>query len=135
MDHRVARKAKCPWRRAAELFARPMTGFFRDGAAIPAHMIRACMADHDRRVSRIQQERRQRPVDTDAAVRFPGLKDGDLVPVRRSLGTGPRGRPCAEGRFQSTNSVTLAVCKLEDLKAHAIDLHGLYRLIHQKEAV
>ena len=54
---------------------------------------------------------------------FPGLKDGDNWCLCAGRWEQAREAGCApKVRLLATNSVTLAVCRIEDLKAHAIDL-------------
>ena len=45
-----------------------------------------------------------------------------VVPVRRPLEQAREAGCAPKVRLLATNSVTLAVCRIEDLKTHAIDL-------------
>jgi uncharacterized protein (DUF2237 family) len=54
---------------------------------------------------------------------FPGLKDGDQWCLCAGRWEQARVVGCAPKiRLLATNHITLAICKIEDLKAHAIDL-------------
>ncbi|MEC7210749.1 MAG: DUF2237 domain-containing protein [Pseudomonadota bacterium] len=104
----------------------PLTGFFRDGCCNTGpqdqglHTVCAVMTDDFLAFSKSVGNDLSTPMPQFG---FPGLKDGDqwcLCAGRweqaREAGRAPR------VRLQATNRMTLAVCKLEDLKAHAIDL-------------
>ena len=104
----------------------PLTGFFRDGCCHTGphdqglHTVCAIMTDEFLEFSKNVGNDLSTPMPQFG---FPGLKDGDqwcLCAGRwvqaREAGHAPK------VRLQSTNRVTLAICNLEDLKAHAIDL-------------
>ena len=104
----------------------PVTGFFRDGHCNTcaqdqgSHTVCAVMTAEFLALSKYLGNDLSTPMPQFG---FPGLKDGDnwcLCAARweqaREAGKAPR------VRLLATNRVTLAVCKIEDLKAHAIDL-------------
>ena len=104
----------------------PMTGFFRDGCCHTGpqdrglHTICAVMTDDFLSYSKSVGNDLSTPK---LDFGFPGLRAGDqwcLCAGRweqaRQAGHAPK------VRLQATNMVTLAVCGLDDLKAHAIDL-------------
>ncbi len=104
----------------------PVTGFFRDGCCNTGpqdrslHTVCAVMTDSFLSYSKSVGNDLSTPMPDFG---FAGLKDGDqwcLCAGRweqaRQAGYAPK------VRLQATNMVTLAVCSLDDLKAHAIDL-------------
>ena len=104
----------------------PITGFFRDGCCNTGpqdrglHTVCAVMTDAFLDYSKSVGNDLSTPA---LDFGFPGLKQGDqwcLCAGRweqaRQAGKAPK------VRLQATNMVTLAVCDLEELKAHAIDL-------------
>ncbi|MCH1483164.1 MAG: DUF2237 domain-containing protein [Alphaproteobacteria bacterium] len=104
----------------------PVTGFFRDGCCNTGpqdsglHTVCAVMSDSFLGYSKSVGNDLSTPMPDFG---FAGLKDGDqwcLCAARweqaRQAGHAPK------VRLQATNMVTLAVCSLDDLKAHAIDL-------------
>ena len=104
----------------------PVTGFFRDGCCNTGpqdrglHTVCAVMTDSFLSYSKSVGNDLSTPM---LDFGFAGLKDGDqwcLCAGRweqaRQAGYAPK------VRLQATNMVTLAVCSLDDLKAHAIDL-------------
>lgn len=105
----------------------PMTGFFRDGCCHTSpqdqglHTVCAIMTDAFLQFSKEAGNDLSTPMPQFG---FPGLKAGDqwcLCAGRweqaRAAGHAPK------VRLEATNQVTLAVCTLDDLKAHAIDLN------------
>ena len=104
----------------------PVTGFFRDGCCHTGpqdrglHTVCAVMTDDFLSYSKSVGNDLSTPMPDFG---FPGLKAGDqwcLCAGRweqaRQAGHAPK------ARLQATNMVTLAVCGLDELKAHAIDL-------------
>ena len=104
----------------------PVTGFFRDGCCHTGpqdrglHTVCAVMTDDFLSYSKSVGNDLSTPMPDFG---FPGLKAGDqwcLCAGRwqqaRQAGHAPK------VRLQATNMVTLAVCGLDELKAHAIDL-------------
>mgnify|MGYP005677395637 FL=1 len=104
----------------------PVTGFFRDGCCNTGpqdrglHTVCAVMTDSFLSYSKSVGNDLSTPMPDFG---FAGLKDGDqwcLCAGRweqaRQAGHAPK------VRLQATNMGTLAVCSLDDLKAHAIDL-------------
>ncbi|MEC7246029.1 MAG: DUF2237 domain-containing protein [Pseudomonadota bacterium] len=105
----------------------PMTGFFRDGCChtgpqdVGSHTVCAVMTDAFLAFSLAAGNDLSTPRPE---FDFPGLKAGDrwcLCAARweqaRQAGHAPK------IRLASTNQASLAVCNLDDLKAHAIDLN------------
>lgn len=104
----------------------PVTGFFRDGCCNTGpqdqglHTVCAVMTDAFLQFSKDAGNDLSTPMPQFG---FPGLKAGDqwcLCAGRweqaRAAGFAPK------VRLAATNYVTLAVCQLDDLKAHAVDL-------------
>ena len=105
----------------------PLTGFFRDGCCNTGssdqgiHTICAIMTEAFLEFSKSAGNDLSTPRPEFG---FAGLKDGDqwcLCAARweqaRQAGMAPK------IRILATNQATLAVCDLEDLKAHAVDLN------------
>lgn len=105
----------------------PVTGFFRDGCCNTGpsdqglHTVCAVMTDEFLAYSKDAGNDLSTPMPDYG---FPGLNAGDqwcLCAARweqaRAAGYAPK------VRLAATNQVTLAICKLDDLKAHAIDLN------------
>mgnify|MGYP001452420654 CR=1 FL=1 len=105
----------------------PITGFFRDGCCNTGpsdkglHTVCAVMTDDFLTFSKAAGNDLSTP---QPEFGFPGLKAGDqwcLCAARweqaRLAGKAPK------IRLSATNKATLAICKLDDLKAHAIDLN------------
>lgn len=105
----------------------PLTGFFRDGCCHTGpqdqglHTVCAIMTEDFLRYSKSVGNDLSTPMPQFG---FDGLKPGDqwcLCAGRweqaRAAGHAP------QVRLQATNQATLAVCRLADLKAHAIDMH------------
>ena len=105
----------------------PLTGFFRDGCCNTGssdqgiHTICAIMTEAFLEFSKSAGNDLSTPRPEFG---FAGLKDGDqwcLCAARweqaRQAGVAPK------IRILATNQATLAVCDLEDLKAHAVDLN------------
>ena len=104
----------------------PLTGYYRNGCCdtgsgdMGVHTVCAIMTDEFLQFSKEAGNDLSTPMPDFG---FAGLKDGDqwcLCAGRweqaRQAGHAPK------VRLQATNMVTLAVCSLDDLKAHAIDL-------------
>ncbi len=104
----------------------PVTGFFRDGCCHTGpsdqglHTVCAIMTDDFLAFSKNSGNDLSTPMPQFG---FPGLRDGDqwcLCAARweqaRQAGYAPR------VRLAATNIVTLHICSLDDLKAHAVDL-------------
>lgn len=104
----------------------PVTGFFRDGCCHTGpqdrglHTVCAVITEEFLDFSKSVGNDLSTPMPQFG---FPGLKDGNhwcLCAARweqaREAGKAPK------VRLLATNRVTLAVCRIEDLKAHAIDL-------------
>ena len=105
----------------------PVTGYFRDGCCNTGpsdrglHTVCAIMTDAFLEYSKAAGNDLSTP---HPEFGFPGLKVGDqwcLCAARweqaRADGKAPK------VRLAATNQLTLAVCQLDDLKAHAIDLN------------
>ena len=106
---------------------KPITGFFRDGCCktgpsdVGMHTVCAVMTDEFLTYSKSVGNDLSTP---HPEFGFPGLKAGDqwcLCATRweqaREAGKAPK------VRLAATNWATLAICQLDDLKAHAIDLN------------
>ena len=104
----------------------PVTGFFRDGCCHTGpsdqglHTVCAIMTNNFLAFSKRSGNDLSTPMPQFG---FPGLRDGDqwcLCAARweqaRQMGCAPR------VRLAATNIVTLHICSLDDLKAHAVDL-------------
>jgi uncharacterized protein (DUF2237 family) len=105
----------------------PVTGFFRDGCCNTGpsdqglHTVCAVMTDEFLAYSKDAGNDLSTPMPDYG---FPGLNAGDqwcLCAARweqaRAAGYAPK------VRLAATNQVTLAICKLDDLIGHAIDLN------------
>lgn len=105
----------------------PLTGFFRDGCCNTGpldngmHTVCAIVTDAFLEFSKTAGNDLSTPRPEFG---FVGLKDGDqwcLCAARweqaREVGKAPK------IRLAATNQATLAVCNLDDLKAHAVDLN------------
>ena len=105
----------------------PVTGFFRDGCCHTGpqdqglHTVCAIMSDDFLAFRKAAGNDLSTPRPDFG---FAGLSDGDqwcLCAARweqaRAAGHAPK------VRLAATNIVTLSLCSLDDLKAHAIDLH------------
>ena len=104
----------------------PVTGFFRDGCCNTGpqdrglHTVCAVMTDSFLSYSKSVGNDLSTPMPDFG---FAGLKDGDQWCL--CAGRWEQARQAGHApnvRLQATNMVTLAVCSLDDLKAHAIDL-------------
>lgn len=104
----------------------PLTGFFRDGCCHTGphdqglHTVCAIMTDEFLEFSKSVGNDLSTPMPQFG---FPGLKEGDQWCL--CAGRWEQAREAGHApnvRLQSTNRLTLAVCKLDDLKAYAIDL-------------
>ena len=104
----------------------PVTGFFRDGCCHTGpqdqgvHTVCAIMTDEFLAFSKKAGNDLSTPMPQFG---FPGLRHGDqwcLCAARweqaRQAGRAPK------VRLAATNIVTLHICSLDDLKAHAVDL-------------
>lgn len=105
----------------------PVTGFFRDGCCNTGpsdqglHTVCAVMTDAFLAYSKEAGNDLSTPMPDYG---FPGLKAGDQWCLCAARWEQARAAGCApKVRLAATNQVTLAVCTLEDLKAHAIDLN------------
>jgi uncharacterized protein len=104
----------------------PITGFFRDGCCHTGpqdqglHTVCAIMSDEFLAFSSKAGNDLSTPMPQFG---FDGLKDGDQWCLCAARWEQARAAGCApKVRLAATNMVTLAVCNLEDLKAHAVDL-------------
>ena len=104
----------------------PITGFFRDGCCHTGpqdqglHTVCAIMSDEFLAFSSKAGNDLSTPMPQFG---FDGLKDGDQWCLCAARWEQARAAGCApKVRLAATNMVTLAVCNLENLKAHAVDL-------------
>ena len=104
----------------------PLTGFFRDGCCHTGphdrglHTVCAIMTTEFLAFSKAAGNDLSTPMPQFG---FDGLKDGDQWCLCAARWEQARQAGCApKVRLGATNIVTLSVCALEDLKAHAIDL-------------
>lgn len=104
----------------------PIAGFFRDGCCHTGpqdqglHTVCAIMSDEFLAFSSKAGNDLSTPMPQFG---FDGLKDGDQWCLCAARWEQARAAGCApKVRLAATNMVTLAVCNLEDLKAHAVDL-------------
>jgi len=105
----------------------PVTGFFRDGCCNTGpndrglHTVCAIMTDEFLAYSKAQGNDLSTPMPQFG---FAGLKAGDQWCLCAGRWEQARGDGCApKVRLAATNQVTLTLCNLDDLKAHAVDLH------------
>ena len=110
-------------RRAGPLLARPVDGLLSQRLLRHRRRRPRCprrvRARHGR-VPRVQQGRRQRPLDAATGVRVRGLAARrPVVPLRRPLGRGVRsGRRAGRGARVDTCTCALEWISLDDLRAH-----------------
>ncbi len=104
----------------------PLTGFFRDGCCHTGphdrglHTVCAIMTTEFLAFSKAAGNDLSTPMPQFG---FDGLKDGDQWCLCAARWEQARQAGCARKvRLGATNIVTLSICALEDLKAHAIDL-------------
>ena len=104
----------------------PVTGFFRDGCCHTGpqdqglHTVCAIMTDEFLAFSKKVGNDLSTPMPQFG---FPGLRDGDQWCLCAARWEQARQAGCApKVRLSATNIVTLHICSLDDLKAHAIDL-------------
>ena len=104
----------------------PVTGFFRDGCCHTGpqdqglHTVCVIMTDEFLAFSKQAGNDLSTPVPQFG---FPGLRDGDQWCLCAARWEQARQAGCApKVRLAATNIVTLHICSLDDLKAHAIDL-------------
>lgn len=104
----------------------PVTGFFRDGCCHTGpqdqglHTVCAIMTDEFLAFSKKAGNDLSTPMPQFG---FPGLRDGDQWCLCAARWEQARQGGCAPRvRLSATNIVTLHICSLDDLKAHAIDL-------------
>ena len=104
----------------------PVTGFFRDGCCHTGpqdqgvHTVCAIMTDEFLAFSKKAGNDLSTPMPDYG---FPGLKAGDQWCLCAARWEQARQGGCApKVRLAATNIVTLHICSLDDLKAHAVDL-------------
>ena len=105
----------------------PVTGFFRDGCCNTgpfdqgSHTVCAIMTSAFLEFSKAAGNDLSTPRPEFG---FPGLKAGDQWCLCAARWEQARQAGCAPKiRLAATNQASLAVCNLDDLKAHAIDLN------------
>jgi uncharacterized protein (DUF2237 family) len=104
----------------------PVTGFFRDGCCHTGpqdqgvHTVCAIMTDEFLAFSKKAGNDLSTPMPQFG---FPGLRHGDQWCLCGARWEQARQAGCApKVRLAATNIVTLHICSLDDLKAHAVDL-------------
>ena len=104
----------------------PVTGFFRDGCCRTGpqdqgvHTVCAIMTDEFLAFSKKAGNDLSTPMPQFG---FPGLRHGDQWCLCAARWEQARQGGCApKVRLAATNIVTLHICSLDDLKAHAVDL-------------
>ena len=104
----------------------PVTGFFRDGCCHTGpqdqgvHTVCAIMTDEFLAFSKKAGNDLSTPMPQFG---FPGLRHGDQWCLCATRWEQARQAGCApKVRLTATNIVTLHICSLDDLKAHAVDL-------------